>query len=74
MQDYTWKRGSPQIVVLRHLAANPSKKLHTKDRKMLNVIQAQAKAQHRDPAPVEDKVRRNERPQSRQIAAMRAGR
>jgi hypothetical protein len=71
--NYFWKRGSMQLVVLKHLASNPGKKLHTKDRRMLNVILQKAKAQAREQVQVDARRNRNKKRQSRQLAAMRAG-
>lgn len=72
--NYNWKRGSPQLVVLKHLAANPGKKLHKSDRRMLNTILQKAKCQQRDQVLAEAKRNRSDKRESRQLAAMRTGR
>lgn len=74
LENYTWKRGAPQIVVLKHLAANPSKKLHAKDRRMLNTIAQHAKSKDRERVIVDAKSRRNERRVTRQLDAVRSDR
>jgi hypothetical protein len=74
LANYAWPRGSAHQVVLKHLAANPSKKLHARDRKILNMICQKAKGLARQQVKAQAQRNRNQQRESRQLAAMRSGR